>query len=125
MLLTLTTTHVPATDLGYLLHKNPAKVQTFELSFGKAHVFYPEATADRCAAACCSTWTPWGSSEDARARPVTASPWSSTSATGHTPPPRSSASLEGPAGLEGEESQGRARRAPRGRDHSRPEAHGR
>ena len=51
MLLTLTTTHTPATDLGYLLHKNPAKVQTFELSFGKAHVFYPEATAERCTAA--------------------------------------------------------------------------
>jgi 3' terminal RNA ribose 2'-O-methyltransferase Hen1 len=51
MLLTLTTTHAPATDLGYLLHKNPSKVQGFELSFGKAHVFYPEATAARCTAA--------------------------------------------------------------------------
>jgi protein phosphatase len=35
MLLTITTTHRPATDLGYLLHKNPARVQTEELSFGK------------------------------------------------------------------------------------------
>ena len=26
MLLTVTTTHEPATDLGYLLHKNPARV---------------------------------------------------------------------------------------------------
>jgi len=51
MLLTLTTTHNPATDLGYLLHKNPSKLHTFELSFGKAHVFYPEATAERCTAA--------------------------------------------------------------------------
>jgi 3' terminal RNA ribose 2'-O-methyltransferase Hen1 len=51
MLLTLTTTHKPATDLGYLLHKSPEKLQTFELSFGKAHVFYPEATAERCTAA--------------------------------------------------------------------------
>ena len=51
MLLTLTTTHRPATDLGYLLHKNPAKLQTFELPFGNAHVFYPEATAERCTAA--------------------------------------------------------------------------
>jgi hypothetical protein len=42
MLLTVTTTHRPATDLGYLLHKNPARVQTEELSFGKAHVFYGE-----------------------------------------------------------------------------------
>jgi hypothetical protein len=51
MLLTITTTHHPATDMGYLLHKNPAKVHTFELSFGKAHVFYPEATAEKCTAA--------------------------------------------------------------------------
>lgn len=51
MLLTLSTTHVPATDLGYLLHKNPARVQTFSLSFGQAHVFYPEATDARCTAA--------------------------------------------------------------------------
>jgi 3' terminal RNA ribose 2'-O-methyltransferase Hen1 len=51
MLLTLTTTHWPATDLGYLLHKNPTKLQTFELSFGRAHVFYPEATAQRCTVA--------------------------------------------------------------------------
>lgn len=51
MLLTITTTHQPATDLGYLLHKHPARVQTFNLAFGQAHVFYPEATADRCTAA--------------------------------------------------------------------------
>ena len=51
MLLTITTTHQPATDLGYLLRKNPARVQSFEQSFGVAHVFYPEATADRCTAA--------------------------------------------------------------------------
>src|ERR1700689_3118731 len=51
MLLTITTTHKPATDLGYLLHKNPERMHSFELSFGKAHVFYPEATAERCTAA--------------------------------------------------------------------------
>ena len=51
MLLKLTTTHRPATDLGYLLHKNPARVQTFDLAFGKAHVFYPEASEERCTAA--------------------------------------------------------------------------
>jgi 3' terminal RNA ribose 2'-O-methyltransferase Hen1 len=51
MLLTITSTLRPATDLGYLLHKNPDRVQSFELSFGKAHVFYPEATAERCTAA--------------------------------------------------------------------------
>ncbi|HSE98808.1 MAG TPA: 3' terminal RNA ribose 2'-O-methyltransferase Hen1 [Blastocatellia bacterium] len=51
MLLTITTTHSPATDLGYLLHKNPANVQSFDLSFGRAHVFYPEASDGRCTAA--------------------------------------------------------------------------
>ncbi len=51
MLLTLSTTHRPATDLGYLLHKNPARAQVFDLAFGKAHVFYPEASEERCTAA--------------------------------------------------------------------------
>src|SRR6185503_493713 len=51
MLLTLTTTHQPATDLGYLLRKNPARPQSFHLTFGKAHVFYPEATPERCTVA--------------------------------------------------------------------------
>jgi 3' terminal RNA ribose 2'-O-methyltransferase Hen1 len=51
MLLTLTTTHSPATDIGYLLRKNPARSQSVNLTFGKAHVFYPEATSERCTAA--------------------------------------------------------------------------
>lgn len=51
MLLTLTTTHRPATDLGYLLRKNPARSQSFPLSFGTAHVFYPEANPERCTVA--------------------------------------------------------------------------
>jgi 3' terminal RNA ribose 2'-O-methyltransferase Hen1 len=51
MLLTITSTHQPATDLGYLLVKNPARAQTFELNVGKAHVFYPEASDERCTAA--------------------------------------------------------------------------
>lgn len=51
MLLTIRTTHEPATDLGYLLHKNPSRVQSFEQSFGRAHVFYPEATASGCTVA--------------------------------------------------------------------------
>src|SRR5215210_7433666 len=50
MLLTLTTTHQPATDLGFLLHKHPDRCQSYDLSFGKAHVFYSEATGDRCTA---------------------------------------------------------------------------
>jgi 3' terminal RNA ribose 2'-O-methyltransferase Hen1 len=51
MLLTLTTTHQPATDIGYLLRKNPGRPQSFSLSFGKAYVFYPEATPARCSIA--------------------------------------------------------------------------
>ena len=50
MLLTLSTTHTPATDLGYLLHKHPNRVQTFDLPFGRAHVFYPEASETLCTA---------------------------------------------------------------------------
>ncbi|HEX6983928.1 MAG TPA: 3' terminal RNA ribose 2'-O-methyltransferase Hen1 [Planctomycetaceae bacterium] len=50
MLLTIETTHRPATDLGFLLHKHPDRFQTFDQSFGKAHVFYPEAGEDRCSA---------------------------------------------------------------------------
>ena len=51
MLLTITTTHSPATDLGYLLHKNPSRIHSVEHDFGKTHVFYPEATADTCTVA--------------------------------------------------------------------------
>lgn len=51
MLLTITTKRYPATDLGYLLHKHPAKVQTVELTTGSAHIFYPEATDHACTAA--------------------------------------------------------------------------
>src|SRR5438094_811149 len=51
MLLTITTTYRPATDLGYLLRKNPSRPQSFSLTFGKAHVFYSEATAERCTVA--------------------------------------------------------------------------
>ena len=51
MLLTITYTGRPATDLGYLLHKSPFRVHSSELVFGKAHVFYSETTTDRCTAA--------------------------------------------------------------------------
>lgn len=47
MLLKITTTHQPATDLGYLLHKHPNRLQEVKLSHGKAHIFYPEATEER------------------------------------------------------------------------------
>ena len=51
MLLTITNTSSPATDLGYLLHKSPFRAHVFDLAFGKAHVFYPEAEENRCTAA--------------------------------------------------------------------------
>ncbi len=51
MFLTITSTHENATDLGFLLRKNPARAQSFDLTFGKAHVFYPEASPERCTAA--------------------------------------------------------------------------
>jgi hypothetical protein len=51
MLLTPATIHQPATDLGYLLHKHPHRAQAFELAIGTAHLFYPEASAERCTAA--------------------------------------------------------------------------
>jgi 3' terminal RNA ribose 2'-O-methyltransferase Hen1 len=50
MLLTISTTHRPATDLGYLLHKHPERFQSFDTSFGKVHVYYPEVSAERCSA---------------------------------------------------------------------------
>jgi 3' terminal RNA ribose 2'-O-methyltransferase Hen1 len=51
VILTISTTHRPATDLGFLLHKNPDRLQSVELSFGVAHVFYPVAGEERCTAA--------------------------------------------------------------------------
>jgi 3' terminal RNA ribose 2'-O-methyltransferase Hen1 len=34
-------------DLGYLLHKNPSKLHSFDLAFGKAHVFYLQLSENR------------------------------------------------------------------------------
>ena len=58
MLLTITTTHTPATDLGYLLHKHPDRCQSFVMTFGQAYVFYPEASVERCTAALLLTIDP-------------------------------------------------------------------
>lgn len=56
MLVTITATRPdgadwPATDLGYLLAKNPLNVQEFSHGFGRSRVFYPEAGDERCTAA--------------------------------------------------------------------------
>jgi len=48
MLLTISTTYRPASDLSYLLHKHPDKVQQVEFSAGIAHIFYPEVSDERC-----------------------------------------------------------------------------
>ncbi|MEV0800440.1 3' terminal RNA ribose 2'-O-methyltransferase Hen1 [Kribbella sp. NPDC050281] len=55
MFLTLATdlagVDAPASDFGFLLHKNPARPQGIEVTGGTAHVFYPDATDERCTAA--------------------------------------------------------------------------
>ncbi|MEV7006255.1 3' terminal RNA ribose 2'-O-methyltransferase Hen1 [Streptosporangium sp. NPDC051022] len=51
MLLTISTTLRPATDLGFLLHKHPDRIQEFGQAYGTARVFYPEAGEERCTAA--------------------------------------------------------------------------
>ncbi|MEE6258300.1 3' terminal RNA ribose 2'-O-methyltransferase Hen1 [Plantactinospora sonchi] len=51
MLITMTTTHQPATDLGYLLVKHPDRTHSFRVPTGTAHVLFPEATVERCTAA--------------------------------------------------------------------------
>jgi len=47
VLLTLSTTMHPATDLGYLVHKHPDKAQAFDVAVGTAHVVWPEASPER------------------------------------------------------------------------------
>lgn len=51
MLLTITTTHRPATDISYLLHKHPARLQSVELAQGNAHIFYPHVEDETCTVA--------------------------------------------------------------------------
>ena len=51
MLLTITNKTSPACDLSFLLHKQPDHLQHFSLSYGGAHVFYPEADTQRCTVA--------------------------------------------------------------------------
>jgi 3' terminal RNA ribose 2'-O-methyltransferase Hen1 len=51
VLLTLSTTMPQADDLGFLLHKHPAKAQSFDTAAGTARLFWPEAGSDRATAA--------------------------------------------------------------------------
>ncbi len=50
MLLKIATTHRPATDLGFLLRKNPANVHRADLSVGQSLIFYPAADEGFCEA---------------------------------------------------------------------------
>ncbi|MBL8897052.1 MAG: 3' terminal RNA ribose 2'-O-methyltransferase Hen1 [Planctomycetes bacterium] len=66
MLLEIEARFPSATDLGFLLHKNPARLQSFELSFGRAQVFYPVAEAERCRVALLLEVDPIGLVRDRR-----------------------------------------------------------
>ena len=66
MLVSLTSTTPIATDLGYLLHKHPDRVRSVDVGFGRAHVFYPVATAERCTA---TTYVEVDPSDRTRHRP--------------------------------------------------------
>src|ERR1700720_4796240 len=66
MLLTISYAGKTSTDLGYLLHKSPFRVHSMEQVFGKAHVFYPEASVERCTAALLLDIDPIGFVRDRR-----------------------------------------------------------
>jgi len=50
LLLTITQTGPQATDLGFLLHKNPSNLHAVDLPFGHATVFYSDAADEKCTA---------------------------------------------------------------------------
>jgi RNA repair, ligase-Pnkp-associating, region of Hen1 len=83
MLLTITTSHRPASDLGFLLHKHPERFQSFDLSFGRAHVFYPELSPERCSACLLLDVDSVGI---VRGKNASANCWRSTSTTDRMPP---------------------------------------
>lgn len=51
MLVTVTSTAPAASNLSHLLRKHPDRAQAFPLSVGTAHVFYPEASDEKCTVA--------------------------------------------------------------------------
>ena len=51
MLLTITYSGRNTSELGFLLHKNPYRPQSFELNHGRAFVFYPEVSDEKTTAA--------------------------------------------------------------------------
>jgi 3' terminal RNA ribose 2'-O-methyltransferase Hen1 len=68
VIITLTSTAPSASDLSHLLRKHPGKAQSFDLAVGRAHVFYPEATDERCTVALMLEVDPVGLVRDKRFR---------------------------------------------------------
>lgn len=50
LLLTISADSAGAANLSFLLHKHPDRFQSFEMSFGNAHVFYPQSSDTRVTA---------------------------------------------------------------------------
>ena len=69
VILTISTTHSPATDLGFLLHKHPERVHEATLPFGTARIVYPDASEQRCTAALVVDVDPVGLVRDRRGGP--------------------------------------------------------
>ena len=70
MLISLTSTTPDATDLGYLLHKHPDRVRTVDVGIGRAHVFFPEATLQRCTASLFVEVDPIALAKGSKGRPA-------------------------------------------------------
>ncbi len=66
MLLSISTTHQPATDIGYLLGKHPQRSQSHALSFGTAHVCFSSASEQECTVALLVDLDPIGLIRDHR-----------------------------------------------------------
>ena len=50
MIFSISTTHYPATDIGFLLHKNPDEFHKIPFNFGDVYIFYPYGSPELCMA---------------------------------------------------------------------------
>ena len=78
----------PATDLGFLLHKHPDRVQQFEQSFGTAHGVLPRGGRGAVHGGAAARRRPGPAGALARPERARTSASASTSTTGRTPPRR-------------------------------------
>ena len=62
MVLTIMTTHQPATDLGYLRHKHPDRVQAFDLSLVRRMFFIPKRQVEAKGSLLDAHFPEWGQS---------------------------------------------------------------